>query len=222
MKRIIATLTVLALSAGIYAKTLAELAEEYDTLTELSEKVAYLNANKADGAAAYKVWNSTSGTNAEKKFFGALYYSTDALDDISDAEGLKVNIEAWARKALAKNPQAFELCEARDYVVGDNVKLDVRQIISFGKLAKANNALYKLDPYEIAHCGSEKAIRSYFEAVKKVALRSSNEEAYGKTLELENAFSELPNGKFKTELLGMVQELQDTVFLRVTRASKLK
>lgn len=222
MKRIIATLTVLAFSAGIYAKTLTELAEEYDKLTALNDKIAYLNANKADGAVAYRAWDNTSGENAEKKFFSALYYSTDALDDIPDVEGVRLNFEGWARKQLAKNPQAFELCEARDYVIGDNVKLDVRQIISFGKLAKANNALYNLDPYEIAHCGSEKAILAYFEAVKKVALRSSNNEAYGKTLELENAFSELPNGKFKTELLGMVQELQDTVFLRVTRASKLK
>lgn len=222
MKRIIATLTALALGVGAFAKGLEELAGEFSKLTELNDKIIFLNTNKEDCAKAYKDWDFSKRTKEEVGLFASLYYNTDALDDISDAEGIRLNVDAWAKKTLAKNPQAFELCAARDYVVGDNIKLNVRQIILFGRIANAYDALYRLDPYEIAHCGDNRAILSYFEAVKKVALRSSDNEAYGKTLELENAFSELPNGNFKTELLGMVQSLQDTVFLRVSRANKLK
>lgn len=221
MKRIIATLTVLALGAGAYAKTLAELAGEYDTLTELSEKVAYLNANKADGAVAYRAWDNTSGTSAEKKFFSALYYSTDALDDIPDAEGARLNSDAWARKQLAKNPQAFALCRASGYVVGGQ-KLPVGNIIRYAHLAGDKQSLYDLDPYEVAHCGNTRAIQNYIDAVKSVALAAANNEAYGKSLEIENAFEELPEGAFKAQTLVVIARLQDALFYRVLRAKKLE
>ncbi|MBQ6534316.1 MAG: hypothetical protein IJI37_04030 [Opitutales bacterium] len=221
MRKIIIAISAFAIGAGAYAKALSELAGEYDKLTELSEKVAYLNANKADGAAAYGAWDGASGTGAEKKFFGALYYSTDALDGIPDAEGVKVNFEAWARKALAKNPQAFALCRAGGYVVGGQ-KLPVDKIIRYAHLAGDKQAVYELDPFEVAHCGSGRAIQNYLDAVKTVALAAANNEAYGKSLELENAFEELPEGAFKTQTLVVISRLQDALFYRITRAAKLE
>lgn len=221
MKKIAIAIFALALGAGAYAKGLSELAAEYDKLTELSEKVAYLNANKADGAVAYRAWDNTSGTSAEKKFFSALYYSTDALDDIPDAEGSQLNVDAWARKALAKNPQAFALCRAGGYVVG-GAKLPVRNIIRYAHLAGDKQAIYELDPFEVAHCGSTRAIQNYLDDVKTVALAAANNEAYGKSLEIENAFEELPDGTFKAQALVVIARLQDTLFYRVLRAKKLE